>query len=181
VLKDGTVRKHEARFCYVTVRNIGKRSAEDVWITHNLLRQMIFIPLHRKPTFRVYCDYGSEEFDGEVKTFGVEETFAVALLNDDRCHLKCETTIRPGPVGETFLLFFTLKNFRLLTVPGTSRLYPNYNTGFPCKLVLNVCLQAKGMTDFYATPFEVRANAWDDFNVKKLGQTSKHAPIRFLS
>jgi hypothetical protein len=171
ILKDGAARRHEARFYYVTVRNSGRRSAESVVATYNLIRQMIFVPLHRKPTFRVYCDYDAEGFEDEVKTFGVEETFAVALLNDERW--KYEATIHPGLIGKSFVLFFTLKDFRLLTVPGTSRIYPNYSTGFPCKLALSVCLQGKDMPDYYVATFEVNATNWKDFEVKQIGKTEK--------
>jgi hypothetical protein len=172
IFRDGKMRRHDARFCYLTIRNTGSRSAEvSAW--YNFHQQMIFIPLRSKPTFRANCRDDSEGFQGQIGTFGVEEAFAIALLNDERWTGRYHITVDPGPAGEAFVLFFTLKDFRVMTIPSGSRLYPNANQGFPCKLTISICVQGKDMPDYYVATFEVKAETWTDFKIKQIGQTKR--------
>jgi len=171
VLRDGRVITHEARLYYITVTNIGKRSLR-VSARFNWDQQMIFVPLNKKPTFRVVSQYYTDGFKREVETFGDEEAIAIALNTDERWVSRYDVTIHPGPAGETFVLFFTLKGFRVMTVPGGTRIYPNYDVGFPCKLSLGVCLLSDDLSPYSdATVFEVTAKNWKDFEVKQVGKT----------
>lgn len=172
ILRDGQVKRHEARFYYLTIRNTGSKSAEvSAW--YNCHQQMILIPLRLKPVFRANCRHDSEGFKGQIRTFGVEEAFAIAVLNDERWTAKYDVSVDPGPAGQAFVLFFTVKDFRVMTVPSGSRLYPNHNEGFPCKLTFSICVQGKDMPDYYMATFKVEAQTWSDFTVTQVGQTKR--------
>jgi hypothetical protein len=171
VLHDGQVIRHEARLYYITVTNTGRRSLR-VSARLNFDQHMIFVPLNKKPMFRVESKYDTEGFKRQVKTFGDEEAIAIALMSDERWESRHDVTIYPGPASETFVLFFTLKDFRVMTVPGGTRIYPNYDVGFPCKLPLGVCLVGDDLSPYcYVATFEVTAKNWKDFKVRQIGKT----------
>jgi len=170
--RGGEVRKHEARFCYITVRNSGKRTAEDVvaWCGTD---RMMFMPIRRKLTYTVDHDDAPEDFDEEVKIS--KEAYIFALLREDK--LKETVTIHPGPIGEAFVLFFTLKDFPQLCIPGFTRIY----RGIPCtKHELTIYLRGEHMSDSQEATFEVTAKSWDSFEVKQIGQTVRR-PSSWLS
>lgn len=173
VLRDGRVIRHEARFYYVTVTNTWERSVR-ISARFRSSQHMIFVPLNKKPMFRVVSKYDTEGFKRQVETFGDEEAIVIALNTDERWESRFDVTIHPGPAGEAFVLFFTLKDFRVMTVPGGTRIYPNHNEGFPCRLPLSVCLDGdETLPHYYVARFEVVAKNWKDFKVKQIGKTVK--------
>jgi hypothetical protein len=169
VLRDGAVRKHQARFCYVTVKNSGRKSAEDVHAYYDGAERIMFMPLRRKRTFKVDYDGTARDFDHDIEIFGEGQAFVLAALNCGK--LEYARTIHPGPVGETFVLLFSVKDFRCLTIPSGSRLYPNYNEGLPCSFRFPLILVGKDMPDYYLTTFMVNVDSWDSLNVEKIGET----------
>jgi hypothetical protein len=170
-LRDGKVRRHEGRFFYITVRNSGRRSAEDVEAycpSYSPEEQMVFMPLRKRLAYTIDYNRSAQAFDEEEARHGAE-AFVFALLREYRWPRK--VSIHPGPKGETFVLFFTLKDYRLLTVPGPTRIYPNFEEGMPCAVTLYVVLQGKDMRHLYTAAFKVTLESWSSFKVEQIEQT----------
>jgi hypothetical protein len=167
----GGVKRYEARFCYVTVKNTGRRSAEDVHAYYDGAERIMFMPLRRKEVFKVDYPGTVQDFEHEIRDFGEPQAFVVAALRYGK--LEWERTVHPGPVGETFVLLFSVKDFRCLTIPAGSRLYPNYNEGIPCSFRLPLVLVGKDMPEYYLTIFKVTVDRWDDPNVEQVGETKR--------
>jgi hypothetical protein len=168
VLDDGHVIRHEARFYYINIKNTGKRSVEieATWLNQH----MIFVPLNRKPFFRVESKRDTESFKQLVTDLhGEAPAIGVTLLNDERWVERDRITIHPGRTGETFVLFFTLKDFELITIPGLTRLYPNHGKGIPCAIMLPIHLVGREVPE-YVLRFNVTVNSWHDFAVEQIGQ-----------
>jgi hypothetical protein len=168
--RGGEIRSHEARFHYITVRNSGSRDAEDLEAYYRENRQVFFLPSHGKSIYRVDYDGTAKDFDDEFKREGVQ-AFVFAVINDER--LEDTINIRSGPNGQTFALFFTLKDFRCLIIPGPSRICPNHNEGMPCKIVLPICFTGKHMSDYVAT-FEVVVEDWKQFTSTQIAIPAIH-------
>lgn len=166
-LQDGNVIRHQARFYYITVRNLGKQSAKDVGGTY-LSQQMIFVPLNRKQRFRVKGRYDTHGFRLATKKFGSrEEAIIVALLNDERWVMRQRITVHPDSIGETFVLFFTLKGLNVLTIPGGTRIYPNDKERMPCTITLPIHLTSEQIPEHVAR-FKVNVRDWKHFKVDQI-------------
>jgi hypothetical protein len=172
-LIDGKTRKCGARFYYITVRNSGKKTAEDVtaYCPGELADLMVFMPLRRRSALRVDYNRTSEGFDEETKErYG--ESYIFALLTDYK--FPRTINISPGPKGETFVLFFTLECFRVPTVPGASRIYPT-DKSMPCTVMLPIYTQGKNMSYRYTAAFKVNLKKWNDIEVEQVVQTQREA------
>jgi hypothetical protein len=122
----GKKREHEVRFYYVKVRNEGEKTVDDV-IAYCGADQIRFIPSTENSTFGL--DFEGSETLEEFDRFGIE-MYAIALIRDQR-KLKDEIEyIHPGPVGESFVLFFTLKGYdERVYVPAHTRVPHNIYGG----------------------------------------------------
>jgi hypothetical protein len=174
----GEIREHEVRFYYVKVRNEGEKTVDDV-IAYCGANQIRFIPSTEKSTFGVDLEESEtlEEFD----RFGIE-SYVVALLRDHR-KVKDEIKyIHPGPVGESFVLFFTLKGYGdRVYVPAHTRVphniyggeYEGRVIGHP-EGIIRLYLSVEGRDIQGCTAeFEINFDNWKTFRVKRLHSTNE--------
>lgn len=169
----GEVREHEVRFYYVKVRNDGGKTADDM-IDMCGSNQMRFIPLTGKSTFGL--DFEGTETLEEFDKFGIE-SFVVALLRDHRKLKDAMEYVHPGPVGESFVLFFTLKGYNdRIYVPAHTRVphniyggeYGGRVIGHPKGIIrLYLHVEARDIEGCRAA-FEINFRNWKSFDAKQL-------------
>jgi len=159
--RNGEKRSHEARFCFITITNSGKRTAKKVRLYCGP-HQMLLMPFKGKVDYRANCLTSREDFDDALGEFGVE-TFVIATMNGVR--QKDETCIHPSPAGERFVLFFTMKDFDPLIVPGFTRIY-EHPQGSPPTVKLFLEVHYEDALGYYSAEFEVMMESWDNFKPK---------------
>jgi hypothetical protein len=164
---NGQMRSHEARFCFITITNSGKRTAEEVKLwCHS---QMLLMPFKHKADYRVDHEWSVEEFDKSLRErrYGDEEmdveTFVVATM--DGVEQIDSIDIPPNPRGETLVLFFTMKDFAPLCVPGFTRIY-EHPRGTPPTVKLNLEVEHKDGVGTYEAEFEIIMETWNKFAPK---------------
>ena len=159
-LPNGEKRSHEARFCFITITNSGKRTAENVklWCQS----EMLLMPFKGKPDYKVKEWRRPDEFDESLRE-GDTEVFVVATL--DGVEQRDSVDIAPGPRGETVVLFFTMKDFDSICVPGFTRIY-KYPSGSPPRITLNLEVEHQDGLGSYQAEFEVIMESWNIFEPK---------------
>jgi len=161
-LPNGEKRSHEARFCFITITNSGKRIAKNVRLYCGF-DQMLLMPFKRKADYKVDGEWNRpEEFDEAVKKRGIE-TFVLATL--DGVRQADSTTIRPGQHGESFVLFFTMKDFSPLCVLGFTRIYEHPH-GSPPIVKLYLEAHYEDGAGYYTAEFEIVMKSWERLKPK---------------
>jgi hypothetical protein len=163
-LSPHNIKEAEARFCFVSVRNVGIETAEGV-IPHLWLRglaqgffHLIMIPLGSLESILVKWRQSEEEFNASS-----EHGFALALIWDEVAR-KETMSLYGGGIGQGFLLFFTVKGSNILYFPSEAPL----RLEMPCKLVAGLFFEVKDLPKYLAKMYEVDASSWDSFQVQEI-------------
>ncbi|MGP8069203.1 MAG: hypothetical protein ACLP5V_04885 [Candidatus Bathyarchaeia archaeon] len=157
-LPNGETLTHEARFCFITIINSGKRTAKDVKLYCGV-KHMLLMPFKEKADYKVNYRWDREHFEGTVRNRGIEAYVLAALNGVDQ---KEVTDVGPGPIGERFALFFTVKDFNPLIVPGFTRIYEHPH-GSPPRVNLTLQIGHEEGVGYYVVKFEVMMEKWDKF------------------
>jgi hypothetical protein len=83
----------------------------------------------------------------------------------DRKKVKETVDLHPGNPPVSFALFFTVQGFPQLCIPG----FPHLYRFMSCTVEIGLSFVASNLPFSPAANFEVVANAWDSFEVKRIG------------
>lgn len=167
-LADGREKCREARFGYITVTNSGERTARQVQAMFHSYR-MVFVPIRRRAYYTADTDQSESSFEEQLKQ-GKKAAFDYAILNDQK-RIKDEMDIRISPEGESFALFFMLKDEGWLTVPCETLV------SLPIPSVIQLCVYLFSDNDRYEAVFEVNVRSWDSFEVRQVGPTVRRSNV----
>lgn len=167
-------RRHEVRFYYITIRNDGKKTVDDV-VIDCLANEMLIIPSTSKPVFGI--DVGPFEQGGvsveEYDEREVDNTITVLLRDRNKVKESIEY-IHPKH-AETFVLFFTVKGITdRFFVPAYTKVWFNAYGGAHNSIIRNmerkatkvwIKITARDIKPLDAE-FEVTLHDWNSFDVK---------------
>ncbi|MGA8856903.1 MAG: hypothetical protein WB643_07035 [Candidatus Bathyarchaeia archaeon] len=173
----GRIRRTPAvRFYYITVRNEGKKTADDVRVRcqGNGVR---IIPFTSKSSFGIDVERVDEMGTVEYFDKSVPESAISAILNDHNKVKDSIEFIHPGPEGEKFVLFFTVEGYTdKFFIPAQTKLWYNAYGGHlnahyspeRSSTKVGIHIGARDITGYYAE-FEVMLYDWNRFDVKLVG------------
>jgi hypothetical protein len=154
----------EARFCFVSIRNVGIETAEEV-IPHLWLPgraggffHIVVIPIGSLESILVKWGQSEQELNASK-----EHGFALALIWD-KVIRKESMALYSGGISRTFLLFFTVNGSNILYFPSEAP----FRLEMPCKIVAGLFLEAKDLPKYLAKMYEVDAHSWGSFQVREI-------------
>jgi hypothetical protein len=173
----GVKRYHDIRLCYVTIRNLGEKTIDEV-IVSCLSNEMLIVPSTSKQTFGLDIE-PQEEGGMSVQEFDkYQPDSSVTVILRDRTKVKeLIEHIHPDSQGVSFVLFLTVKgeSERFYVPAGTMIWYNAYGGAMnsihdgknrkPTMMWIHVTARdAKG----FSVQFEVTLHNWKRFDVRKV-------------
>jgi hypothetical protein len=173
----GGIRRTPAvRFYYITIRNEGTKTADDVRVRcHG--NDVRIIPFTSKSSFGIDVERIDEMGTVEYFDKSIPESAISAILNDHNKVKDSIEFIHPGPEGEKFVLFFTVEGYTdKFFIPAHTKLWYNAYGGHLNAMhgterrttKVGIHIGARDITGYYAE-FEVMLYDWNSFDVKLVG------------
>jgi hypothetical protein len=155
----------DIRFFFTVVRNIGEIPAENIQLFLSLpeIRSALVGPLVQigpsgVPILAV--QWGSQIADFQANP----HRYARALIFPKTERITSIPSLEPKGIGKTFALFFTVKESNTVYFPVKMDVY----LAIPCKFLIHLLLQAKGMPLLYVKSYDVNVQAWNRLQVTEL-------------
>jgi len=175
-LRGGDTERHEARFYFVRISNMGRATAEDVeafYAPRGYPFLLVPMPIAGKAAVTVDSKSTLREFERKYEKYG-SHAFVGALIKDEGEKFRRTVTVHPKSElnpGPTFALFFTLKDYPQLCIPSPTLIY----RGFERPVLIDVFLEAKKVPLFHAARYELTVKNWKEFEVREVKVATKRS------
>lgn len=164
VFDSKTWKEREARFFFVSVRNIGRKTAENTEpvihlpkVRTGLIGQFVLIGPSGAPFIPV-------EWGDPVEDFETNSNRYARALIVPKSERITSVSLNPQGMAKAFMLFFTVKESNVLYFPVRAPI----TLPIPARFYLVLLFQAKDMPLQAGKTYEVDVATWDHFQVKEV-------------